>query len=93
MSQIEFEQTVQQWQEYQDKPWLRFNMTESEYREYEDEYADYLDNIQFTGNTLRDRVAVLNARESKIHEQKKSAALDRIKQLRVLQREKEVNEF
>jgi hypothetical protein len=91
MSQIEFEQTVQQWQEYQDKPWLRFNMTESEYREYEDEYAEYLDNIRFTGNTLRDRLAVLNARESKIHEQKRQAALDRIKQLRIQQRKKEVN--
>jgi hypothetical protein len=87
MSQIEFEQTVQQWQEYQDKPWLRFNMSESEYREYEDEYADYLDNIRFTGNTLRDKIAVQNAREQKIHEQKRQAALDRIKQLRIRQTE------
>jgi len=90
MSQIEFEQTVQQWQEYQDKPWLRFNMTESEYREYEDEYADYLDNIRFTGNTLKDKIAVLNAREKKIHEQKRVTALNRIQELRA--KTKNVNE-
>jgi hypothetical protein len=82
MSQIEFEQTVQQWQEYQDKPWLRFNMTESEYREYEDEYADYLDNIRFTGNTLKDKIAVLNAREQREHEQRRLAALNKIYELR-----------
>jgi len=82
MSQIEFEQTVQQWQEYQDKPWLRFNMSESEYREYEDEYADYLDNIRFTGNTLKDKIAVLNAREQREHEQRRLAALNKIYELR-----------
>jgi len=93
MSQIEFEQTVQQWQEYQDKPWLRFNMTEDEYREYEDEYADYLDSIQFSGNSLKDRILVQNAREQRLHEQRREAALTKIKELRTQQRQKELNEF
>lgn len=74
MSQIEFEQTVQQWQ--------RYGMTEDEWRTYEDEYADYLDNIRFTGNSLKDKIAVLNAREQAEHEQKRLSALARIYELR-----------
>jgi hypothetical protein len=74
MSQIEFEQTVQQWQ--------RYGMSEDEWRTYEDEYADYLDNIRFTGNTLKDKIAVLNAREQREHEQRRLAALNKIYELR-----------
>ena len=79
MSQIEFEQTVQQWQ--------RYGMTEDEWRTYEDEYADYLDNIRFTGNSLKDKIAVLNAREQAEHEQKRSSALARIYELRARTKE------
>jgi len=73
MSQIEFEQTVQQWEQY--------GMTEDEWRTYEDEYADYLDNIRFTGNTLKDKVAVLNAREQAEHEAKRQEALNRVRDM------------
>jgi uncharacterized protein YnzC (UPF0291/DUF896 family) len=73
MSQIQFEQTVQQWEQY--------GMTEDEWRTYEDEYADYLDNIRFTGNTLKDKVAVLNAREQAEHDAKRKEALNRVRDM------------
>lgn len=85
MSQIEFTQTVQQWESY--RPWEQYNMTEDEYRQYEDEYADYLDSIQFTGNSIKDKIALQNAREQREHEQKRQAALEKIKKLRAQQRE------
>ena len=82
MSQIEYTQTQEQWQQYQEQPWLRFNMTEDEWRTYEDEYADYLDTLEFTGNTLRDKITLQNAREQREHEQRRLAALAKIQAMR-----------
>jgi hypothetical protein len=85
MSQIEFEQTVQQWQ--------RYGMTEDEWRTYEDEYADYLDTIQFTGLSLKQKIAVQNTREQELHEAKKQVALNKIREFRAGQRQKELDEL
>jgi len=86
MDDIEYWQTVGQW-EQQDKPWEKYNMTETEYRTYEDEYADYLDSIQFTGNSIKDKIALQNAREQRLHEQRREAALAKIRELRRAQKE------
>ncbi len=82
MDEIEFEQTVQQWQEYQDKPWLRFNMTESEYREYEDEYADYLDGTLKCPTTIMDTIREQNKIEQFKHDLRRQAALNKIRDMR-----------
>jgi len=30
------------------KPWEQYDMTEDEYRQYQDEYADWLDSLKVT---------------------------------------------
>jgi hypothetical protein len=62
--------------------WQKHGMTKEEWQEYEIEYNQYLDNIRFTGNTVRDNLLVQNAQSQAEHQVKKRKALNRIRELR-----------
>lgn len=64
------------------KPWEKWGMTETEWREYEDEYADYLDITQFQPTTLKDKIAVQNALERAKHNRRREEALNKIRAMR-----------
>jgi hypothetical protein len=63
------------------KPWEQYQMTEDEWRQYEDEYADYLDTTRFQPTSLKDKVAIQNALEQAEHNRRREAALNRVREL------------
>jgi hypothetical protein len=63
------------------KPWEQYQMTEDEWRRYEDEYADYLDTTRFQPTSLKDKIAVQNALEQAEHNRRREAALNRVREL------------
>jgi hypothetical protein len=63
------------------KPWEQYQMTEEEWRQYEDEYADYLDTTRFQPTSLKDKVAIQNAIEQAEHNRRREAALNRVREL------------
>jgi hypothetical protein len=63
------------------KPWEQYQMTEDEWRRYEDEYADYLDATRFQPTSLKDKIAVQNAIEQAEHNRRREAALNRVREL------------
>jgi hypothetical protein len=69
------------------KPWEQYQMTEDEWRQYEDEYADYLDTTRFQPTSLKDKIAVQNAIEQAEHNQRREAAINRIREMRRAVRE------
>ena len=69
------------------KPWEQYQMTEDEWRRYEDEYADYLDTTRFQPTSLKDKIAIQNAIEQEEHNQRREAAINRIREMRRAVRE------
>jgi muramidase (phage lysozyme) len=69
------------------KPWEQYQMTETEWRQYEDEYADYLDTTRFQPTSLKDKIAIQNAIEQEEHNQRREAAINRIREMRRAVRE------
>jgi hypothetical protein len=63
------------------KPWEQYQMTEDEWRRYEDEYADYLDTTRFQPTSLKDKIAIQNAIEQEEHNRRREAALNRVREL------------
>jgi len=63
------------------KPWEQYQMTETEWRQYEDEYADYLDTTRFQPTSLKDKIAVQNALEQAEHNRRRETALNRVREL------------
>lgn len=64
------------------KPWLKYDMTETEWREYEDEYAEYLDTSRFQPTSLKDKIAFQNAIEQANHNRRREEALNKIRKMR-----------
>ena len=64
------------------KPWEQYQMTEDEWRQYEDEYADYLDITRFHHHSLKDKIAIQNAIEQAEHNRRREAALNKIRTMR-----------
>lgn len=65
------------------KPWEQYQMTEDEWRQYEDEYADYLDTTRFLHFTsLKDKIAVQNALEQAEHNRRREEAINKIRTMR-----------
>jgi hypothetical protein len=64
------------------KPWEQYQMTEDEWRQYEDEYADWLDITRFQPTSLKDKIAVQNALEQAEHNRRREEALNKIRTMR-----------
>ena len=64
------------------KPWEQYQMTETEWRQYEDEYADYLDITGFQTSSLKDKIAIQNAIEQANHNRRREEALNKIRKMR-----------